>query len=147
MYQEGSPYLELIGLDEYEKHLVNLWYEAGAVGTSGMGVGALTWSELTVWADRFFSETYVEWVKSPTRRWMPITVKQYTLLDYELHIIKFLSQEYASEYSQNDPKRPCPKEIDVGQVDGVAESTAMGNAFISMFGSAEQKAAIGIIEV
>lgn len=147
MYVEGSPYLELCELTEYEKYLVSLWYESGAVSTNGMGVGALTWAELTCWADRFFSETYVEWVKSPTRRWMPIALKQHTLLDYELHIIKFLSQEYASEYSAaSDPKRQCPKEIDIEQVDGKAESVAMGNAFISLFGSTEQKAAIGIIE-
>lgn len=143
MYVEGSPYLDLPYLDPYESQLVSYWYEVGTVSQAGMGLAPLTWQELTAWADRMFSEDVVEWVKSPTKRWMPIITKQHTLLDYELQIIRQLSQEYCSEYSQaSSPSRPCPKELSVAEVDSLANSTAMGNAFLEMFGSPEQRSAL-----
>lgn len=140
MYVEGSPYLELPCLDPYESHLVSLWYECGTVYQGGMGIAPLEWGQIIQWADRMFSEDVVEWVKSPTKRWMPVVTKQYTLLDYELQIIRQLSQEYCAEYSQaSSPHRPCPKELSITEVDALANSVAIENAFIEMFGSPEQR--------
>ena len=101
-----------------------------------MGITAVSWVEILAWADRFFSIEEVEWVKSPTNRWMPIVTKQPTLLDYEIHILKFMSQEYSAEYAQaSDKMRKCPIEIEVDNIEvALRESTALGDALFAAFG-------------
>lgn len=81
-----------------------------------MGIDALDWSELIAWADKFYSETDIEWLKPPNRprdKPVPVVVKYCTLPDIDLQIIRQMSQEYcwmASEAS--DPRCMCPIEID-----------------------------------
>ena len=104
-----------------------------------MGVAPLVWTEIIAWADRFYSEQYIQWVvqrigkRKPVRT--PIIIKQSTLEDYELEILMQLSREYCDEYhSATDPQRPCPKEIFLDEVDGEAESNALGEGLKSLFG-------------
>lgn len=135
LYTEDSPYVTPVELNEYEAHLVGLWHEAGTVSQSGMGLAPLEWGQIIIWADRFYSDEEVEWVKSPSNRWMPILSHVRTLTDGELQIIRQLSQEYCSEYSQaSDPQRECPKIVFVDEVDGKSESARFGEAFKMMFG-------------
>lgn len=136
-YHEDSPYLQLISLTDYELHLVGLWQEAGSVGQGAGGLTPLAWSEVVSWSDKFYSEESLEWVQSPTKRWMPVVSKTSTLLDYELKIVRDLSQEYCSEYADTSSHRECPKYVEADEVDSLMESTAMGDALMSMFGSGE----------
>lgn len=128
----------MIELDYYEAYLIQLWHEAGTVSQTGMGIAPLTWAEITAWADRFFTEEVVQWVKSPTKRWVPILVKEQALKDYELQIIRMLSQEYSSEYSMgSEQDRACPKEIvieDITKEDAEANSNEMAERLLEMFG-------------
>ncbi len=113
-YHEDSPYREMIELSKYETYLVELWHEVGTIGNSGSGMMPLPWSEITAWANRFFGDA---------------------LEDYELHMIREMSQHYCWEYSEaSEPSRPCPKEIILEEVDAEAESKALGDALMSMFG-------------
>jgi len=140
---EGTAYLEPPELDDYEQHLVKLWREVGSVSQSGMGVAPLLWSEVIAWADRFYTEQYVEWLDSVTKDGegnvisvtkVPHILKQNTLVDYELEIIMQLSREYCGEYhSASEPDAPCPKEIFLDEVDALAESTAFGEDFLAKF--------------
>ena len=118
-------------------HLVGLWQEAGSVGQGAGGLTPLAWAEVVLWSDKFYSEEYIEWVQSPTKRWMPIISKTSSLLDYELKIVRDLSQEYCSEYADTDPHRECPKHVEAEEVDSLMESTALGDAFMSLFGSSD----------
>ena len=134
-YMEGSPFLELITLTKYEDSLVNLWYEAGSVAQGANGLVSLEWDEIISWADKFFSEEITEYVYQGDDQWRLETYKRHTLLDYELQLIKTLSQSYASEYSAGtDSSRPCPKEIVLDEDDAAAESIRMGQALMEMFG-------------
>jgi len=110
------------------------------VAQGGMGLSPLDWTQIVAWSERMYSSDTVEWVKSPTKRWMPVVTTQNTLMDYELQIIRQLSQEYCSEYSQaSSPQRSCPKELSTEEFDSLENSNAINNAFIELFGSAEQR--------
>lgn len=140
MYAEGSPFLTPIELNEYESYLVGLWHEAGTVGQGGMGLAPLTWQEIVAWSDRFFTEESVEWVQSPSRRWMPLLLYVPTLSDWELQTIRAMSQEYCAEASENSPSRPCPKEVVIEHVskeDAYSESMKLKEALLEMFGKKE----------
>lgn len=81
-----------------------------------MGIDALDWTELVAWADRFYSETTIEFVKNPDRprdKPTPILLKYSTIPDEDLQIIRQMSQDYCSmSHEATDPNCPCPKEIE-----------------------------------
>lgn len=116
-YAEGSPYLSPPDLNSYEEYLVSLWREAGTASQKGMGIDVLEWSELIAWAERFYSETIIEWVKNPDNKRhkpVPILIKYCTLPDVDLQIIRQMSQEYCwMAHEATDPKCECPKEVRV----------------------------------
>lgn len=157
-YTEGSPQRELSFLSSYEQTLVSYWVDAGQVSQTANGLAPLTWSEIDAWARRFHTEQYVEWIDHPRRltrggapdkRYKniqsPLLATQCTLLDWELQMIKRMSQEYVHEYSQTDPSRPCPKEIifdDITEDAKLANANSFETAFKSMFGKADQVPAV-----
>jgi len=127
-------------LSTYERWLAEIWHEVGTVGSGGMGITAISWEEIKAWAELFFKEEYIEWVKSPTNRWMPVVMTHTTLSDWELQTIRFLSSEYCSEASENAPNRPCPKEIileDISKDEAYAESMRLKESLLEMFGKKE----------
>lgn len=116
-----------------------MWQEAGSVGQGAGGLTPLAWSEVVSWSDKFYSEDSTEWVQSPTKRWMPIVTKVCSLLDYELKIVRDLSQEYCSEYADTSLNKECPKHIEAEEVDSMMESTALGDALLSLFGNSDNQ--------
>lgn len=138
-------------LSSYEQTLVNYWVEAGQVSHTANGPVAITWGEIDAWVRRFHTEQYVEWVERPRpsrvdglpdERYKPVVTpllaSQCTLLDWELQMIRKMSQEYVSEYFQTDPSRPCPKEIildDITEDDKLANANSFEAALKSMFGA------------
>ena len=102
-----------------------------------MGATALPWSEIVAWAESHHSEYLVEWIKDPVGNYHPITTKHCSLADYELDCIWQMSAEYAAELSDNSPTKSCPKEIVIEEIDSLAESTALGEALMQMFGKKE----------
>jgi len=137
MYPEGSAYTIPPELSEYEQHLVKLWREVGSISQSGMGVAPLVWEQVIMWAERFYSQQYVQYVdkvittqtakrtKTITEK-TPIILTQCMLLDCELEMIMQLSREYCDEYhSASDKHRPCPIEIFEDEVDKELESQAL----------------------
>ncbi|MGZ8888056.1 MAG: hypothetical protein ACXW1D_00705 [Halobacteriota archaeon] len=149
MYTEGSPYLELTPLSEYEQHLLELWFECGTVGQGAGGITPLDWTEILAWANQFYSEHYVEWVEHPRhsnrhkRVYTPLVINQCTLLDSELQMIRKLSQEYTAEYSlASEPNRECPKQIvieDISEDDALANANAMAEGFKNLFGQPQDR--------
>lgn len=145
MYQEGSPYLDMVALTEYEQHLLELWYECGTVGQSTGGLTPLEWDQIIKWANQFFTESWIEMVEHPRhnpkhkRMYTAVPMTQCTLLDWELQLIRRLSQEYSSEYAQaSSPNRECPKVViaeDVSEDEALANAKAIGDAFKLMFGA------------
>lgn len=81
-----------------------------------MGIDALDWTELIAWSERFYSDTYIEWVKNPDNKRhkpVPLLVKYCTLPDVDLQIIRQMSQEYCWMASEaTDPRCPCPIEVE-----------------------------------
>lgn len=142
MYAEESPYRQLPTLTEYEQLLVGFWHEVGLVSQSSGGVTALTWGEIVTWADRFYSEHGTEYIEDNPGVFVPTEVHDCELQDYELKLIRQLSIEYAGEYAAASvPSRPCPKEIDLDALSDevkLAESTALGDTLIALFGGAQQ---------
>lgn len=146
-YTEGSPYLDVTPLSSYESWILELWYKAGTVGQGAHGLIPLSWEEITSWADRFYSETYIEWVEHPriSNRhkpvYTPIPIKQSTLLDEELEWIHRMSCEYSSEYAAaNDPNRECPVTIvleDIPEEQAIQNADAIREAMIAQFGNRE----------
>ena len=134
---EGSPYRQLITLTEYEASLIRYWHDVGTVSSNGMGASALPWSEIVAWAESLHSEYRTEWQKDPKGKYHPITTKQITLEEYELEFIRQLSAEYAAELSDNSSSRTCPRELELSEIDAMAESTALGNAMMELFGKKE----------
>jgi hypothetical protein len=144
-YVEGSPQLEMISLSAYEQHILEKWYEAGTVAQGAGGLLPLDWNTIIPWASHFYSEEYIEWVEHPRPdkrykvQYTPVVMKQCTLLDAELQLIRRMSQDYANEYAEaSDPARACPKEIiveDVPEDVAMANANAMAEAFKQMFGS------------
>lgn len=153
MYAEGHPESVMIPLSLYERHLLELWYECGSVAHGANGLIPLEWDQIEAWSNMFYSETYVEWLEHPRQSkrhkvvHTPIPIRQCTLLDSELKLIRILSQEYSNEYAQaSEPNRPCPKEtIDEEVPEVVAEANADNiiDGFRNLFAKQEE----GIIEV
>jgi hypothetical protein len=131
---EGSPYRQLITLTEYEASLVRYWHDCGTVSSNGMGASSLPWSEILAWANSLHSQYVTDWKKDPKGNYHPITTKEIILENYELEFIRQLSSEYAAELSDNSQSKLCPREVDVDEFDAMAESTALGNAMIELFG-------------
>lgn len=123
----------------YELSIIQKWHECGTVTQGANGLISLDWPQIESWASLFYTEEYVEWVEHPRpdKRYKlyysPILLKQCTLLDCELQMIRKLSQEYAGEYAlASDSARPCPKYIDIEDVSeevAAANATAMKEAF------------------
>lgn len=142
--------MELPFLRQYEQSIVNHWVESGQVSQSANGPTPLTWAEIKAWADQFHSEQYIEWVEParplrsdglPDERFrvkpIPLLAKQCTLTDWELQMIKRLSQEYVAEYFNNAVDAPCPKEIyieDLSVEEKLDNSKALGDSLKAMFG-------------
>lgn len=161
-YTEGSPYLDLLLLSSYEQALVNYWVEAGQVTQTANGPVPITWAEIKAWVEQFHSEQYVEWVEPrrplrldgiPDERYRhkptPLLVTQCTLTDWELQMIKTMSQEYVIELSNNSIDAPCPKEIDIEELtveEKLDNSKAMGASLKAMFGVVRSSAKIPAVE-
>lgn len=159
----NPPQLEMVPITEYEKHILDLWYDAGTVAQGAHGIIPLSWSEIIAWANQFYSEEYIEWIplssepkkplplslygrpqaKEQPIKAVPIKVRQCTLLDYELKLIRKLSQEYAAEYAQaSDKARVCPKDIyieDVSEEDARNNADAMEQALLDLFSEKDDK--------
>lgn len=125
-FPEGSAYLDPPHLSSYEEHLVGLWREAGTISQKGMGIGALDWDVLIAWAERFYSDSFIEWVKNPDNKRhkpIPLIIKYCTLPDIDLQIIRQMSQEYVwMSHEATLPNYPCPKEILTEEVDAEANA-------------------------
>jgi hypothetical protein len=133
----------LISLSAYEQHIYDKWIEAGTVAQGAGGLLPLDWNTITPWASHFYNEQYVKWVpfqrrKGQKKTYTPVVMKQCTLLDSELQLIRRMSQDYANEYAEaSDPARACPKEIiveDVPEDVATANANAMADAFKTLFG-------------
>lgn len=135
-YPLGSPYLDRTLLSPYAESLLILWQEAGTVAQGGQINSGLTWLEITSWANRFYSEECIEWVLSPNNRYVPINKTKCILMDYELILIKDISQTYAYELSCTSPTRECPIVLKVEDNEEVLIKNAdnMEAALIAMFG-------------
>ena len=108
------------------------------VGQGAAGITSLPWSELAAWRDSFYTDNVQGYEEVECGVFLPSTSKHSLLLDNEMETIRFMSSEYVSEYYEKDPHRHCPKEIDQAEVDSLAESTALGEAFIRLFGKQEE---------
>lgn len=88
---DDSPFLVLPPVENVE-YIIQLWHEAGTI-ESGTGITRLSWAEIEAWlAVREFNEE------------LPLT-------PWEVNMVRKLSEEYASEYSQASAKdRPAPYE-------------------------------------
>jgi hypothetical protein len=138
-YPEGSIQLELTTLSPYEQLVIEWWNEVGTVSQTAGGILPLEWVQIIKWADKFYTEEYVEWLEHPRpdKRFRlmstPIVLKQWNILDCELILIRKLSQEYSAEYNAaSESARPCPKLIDIEDVDedvAAANALAMKEAF------------------
>lgn len=139
MYKEDSVFLVPVKLGTYANQIANMWKEAGTVTQGGMSTSTLTWVEIKAWADQFYSEDVIEWIEQPRLKWarktdlLPVKVRRCSLSDYELLAIRKLSQEYSYELSCDDINRPCPLEIELEEVDALAESSALEAAMAAMF--------------
>lgn len=141
--------MDLPLLSSYEQTLVNYWLDCGTATPTSGGLTPITWSEIRAWASQFYTEQYIEWVEHPRplrsdglpdERYKPIITPllatQCTLTDWELQMIKKMSQEYVSEYSCNSPSRQCPKEVfeeDLTEDDKLANANAIEDAFNVLF--------------
>lgn len=144
----------MVSLSSFERHILELWYEAGTVSQGAAGVLALEWESIIAWANQFYSEHYVEWVEHPRhslrhkRVYTPLLLKQCTLLDVELQLIRRLSQEYASEYQEaSDPKRECPKTIHLDEItdnDKLKNADAIEEGLLGLFG-VQQGASVEVV--
>lgn len=150
-YTEGSPQLDLPFLSSYEQTLVGYWIETGQVTSLGTGLSPLTWTEIDAWANRFHTEQYVEWVEPPRplrsdglpderfrSRPTPLLTTQCLLTDWELQMIKRMSSEYVSAYSDTNPNTPCPKEIsldDLTKDDKIANANVVTSELMKLFGN------------
>lgn len=143
----------MIELSEYETSMLEKWYESGTVSQGTGGLLPLEWEAINSWADRFYTEEYVEWIEHPithypngrerARNYSPVTLKQCVLLDSELLLIRQLSQEYCSMYAEaSNPSCPCPKQIvveDITEDEAVANANNIADAFKLLFGSQDDK--------
>ncbi len=149
MYTEESPYLEMVTLSSYERHILDLWYECGTVAQGAGGLLPLDWDVIITWANHFYQHSFVEWVEHPRasnrhkRIYTPLMVTECTLMDWELELIRRLSQEYSSEYAcASEPSRPCPKVIeldDVTEDEKLANAKAIAEGFKLLFGKKDDK--------
>lgn len=148
LYTEGSPYLNLPPLSEYEQSLIGHWMQAGTVEQTANGLIALSWQEVNSWANRFHKDSFIELIEHPRqsarhkKTYSAVVVERCSLVDWELDQIKKLSQEYASEYSQaSKPDRACPTTIfidDVSEDDAIANAKKIREAFKMMFGKQDE---------
>ena len=134
VYQDGSPYLQLITLTEYEQYLVGLWTEVGTISQSGMGIAPLLWTEISAWSEKFYNVRKTQWVEVDSGVWKECELIESSLLDYELLVVQHMSQEYCSEYGCKELSQPCPKQIDLDEVNAFEESLALGNMLRGLFG-------------
>lgn len=84
-------------------YLVRHWHEAGTAAHGMSGPEPLPWSEIKAWRDE----------------------NDISLEPFEINLIRRMSQEYCSEYHQNDPEREAPLFIDEDDFDRVAQGEAM----------------------
>lgn len=150
--------MDLLHLSSYEQTLVNYWTECGtAISTSG-GLSPITWNEVDAWAKRFYTEQYVEWVEPPRplrldglpderhrKKPIPLLTTQCLLTDWELQMIRRMSQEYVAAYANTDPLAPCPREVileDLTIDDKLANANAFLSAAMSLFGNTEKSPAV-----
>lgn len=146
-YTQGSPYLEMAILSSYEQHILELWYKAGTVTQGANGIVPLPWDEIIAWANKFHSETYIQWVEHPRHSkrhkvaYSPVVHTECTLLDFELELIRRLSQEYCSGYAAAYEDIPCPKEVVLEDLSDEAklENAEAMKAGFSMFKKAGQQ--------
>ena len=112
----------------------------GTVTQGGAVISPLSWEEIITWAKQMYAEDVLEWVEIPSKNkrksFHPVVTRQLILLDYELLLIRQLSQEYAWELSQDDPMRKCPTDAEMSEEDMIANGNAMEAAFIAMMGLA-----------
>jgi hypothetical protein len=142
-------------LSSYEEWLVDMWHQAGTVGQGAGGLIPLSWPQITSWANRFYKESYVEWVEHPNKAvdgsaiFTPLVVEQSTLLDQEIEMIYRLSCEYSSEYAAaNDPNRECPIKIfveDIPEEQAVQNADAIRDAMIAQFGNREHDTSVEVV--
>lgn len=92
---ESSPLLFLPPIYNLE-YLIALWNDAGTVETSSGGIGRLSWLEIN------------NWLEVRKKR------NEADLQDWEIEVVRMLSEEYSSEYNlASDKNREPPySEID-----------------------------------
>ena len=128
-------------LSQYEDYLVTLWREVGTVTQNGMGITPLAWTEIISWAEKFHKDSWIEYIEIDDGMWQPHVVTGSYLLDYELDILMMMSRDYVWEsHTATEKNAECPIVIDLDEVDGEAESKAMGDALIAMFGNQDETA-------
>ena len=133
LYTQGSPYLQLPPLSDYEQNLVKYWFSCGTVQQTSAGLIPLDWPSIISWATYFHKRVDIEVVEHPRidKRYKPtysaVAVEGCNLTDWEIEQIRALSEEYVSEYSAagSDEKRECPTPI---FLDDITEDVALANA-------------------
>lgn len=97
-------------VDDLE-YILNLWHEAGTVGSSGMGIMRLSWQEIKAWLEvRDINE-------------------ELPLAPWEIDLVRELSAEYAGEYSlASDKTREAPYTVgDIKEIDRSAIASKVKN--------------------
>lgn len=96
---------------EEEKYLIDLWEEAGAVETTGMGITKLSWQEIESWLN-------IRKLKGEA----PLTA-------WEIETVRKLSEEYVAEYfAATDKTRKPPYEFEsLEDIDREALSNKLKN--------------------
>jgi len=133
LYTEGSPYLELPPLSEYEQEMVKHWFSCGVAQQTSSGPISLPWKDILSWATHFHRVVDVEIIEHPriSNRHKPsytaLAIESCNLIDWEIEQIRRLSEEYVREYSaaSSDEKRECPTFIDR---DALSEAAVLANA-------------------
>lgn len=102
---EGSPLLIMpdVGAAEY---IIDFWHDAGTIGHASNGIAPLSWQEIQAW----------------------LSLNEIVLSNFEIRMIRVLSQEYCGEYyAASDKDRPAPHEITEDMLDRVAVGNKIKN--------------------
>lgn len=104
-------------------YLIQLWHAAGTISTGGMGVARLSWPEIDGWLN----------VRNK--------IGDPKLLNWEVEIVRQLSEEYAGEYNlASDKDREPPYQTEsLEDLDRAAVASKTKNIFAALRKNASEK--------
>jgi hypothetical protein len=112
------------------EYLRGYWEEAGAFEINSNGVCKLSWQEIESWLNVKYSNLKNSSKRHTRRRNIGVDSK-WVLSDWEIEMVRKMSEEYVSEYNQaRDKQRPAPYVAETVDEDVQAEMAAANVARI-----------------